>query len=201
MPEIPGFGEFRELRESGRLLPFGAEGVGVLRSNGACEGFLHAITRARRLPSVAGNLIQQEGCRVKGTSGRWKPGMSGNPRGRKPGSGEVAKLRAAIAEHVPGIVAQLVEAAQAGDVQAARLLLERVIPPVKAAEVAQPVALAGETLTAQGRAVLAAVAAGELAPGQGAALLGALGTLAKLAETDELEARIAVLEGRRHGDA
>lgn len=138
---------------------------------------------------------------VKETSGRWKPGMSGNPRGRKPGSGEVAKLRAAIAEHVPGIVAQLVEAARAGDVQAARLLLERVIPPVKAAEVAQPVTLAGETLTAQGRAVLAAVADGELAPGQGAALLGALGTLAKLAETDELEARIAALEGRRHGDA
>ena len=37
--------------------------------------------------------------------GRWKPGESGNPAGRKPGSGEVAKLRAAIAEHMPGIVA------------------------------------------------------------------------------------------------
>ena len=126
--------------------------------------------------------------------GRWKPGESGNPAGRKPGSGEVAKLRAAIAEHLPGIVAQLVEAAKAGDVQAARLLLERVIPPVKAAEVAQAVALPGETLTEQGRAVLGAIEAGELAPGQGAALIGAIGTLARVAEVDELAARITALE-------
>ena len=73
----------------------------------------------------------------KKPAGRWQPGESGNPSGRRPGSGEVAKLRAAIAEHLPAIVAQLVEAAKAGDVQAVRLLLERVIPPVKAAEVAQ----------------------------------------------------------------
>lgn len=136
----------------------------------------------------------------KKPAGRWQPGESGNPSGRRPGSGEVAKLRAAIAEHLPGIVAQLVEAAKAGDVQAARLLLERVIPPVKAAEAAQAVALPGETLTDQGRAFLAAVAAGELAPGQGAALLGALGTLAKLAEADELERRIAALEASHRGD-
>lgn len=126
--------------------------------------------------------------------GRWKPGESGNPAGRKPGTGEVAKLRAAIAEHLPGIVAQLVEAAKAGDVQAARLLLERVIPPVKAAEVAQAVALPGETLTDQGRAVLAAIAGGELAPGQGAVLLSAIGSLARVAEVDELQARIVALE-------
>ena len=131
--------------------------------------------------------------------GRWKPGESGNPAGRKPGTGEVAKLRAAIAAHLPGILAQLVEAAKAGDVQAARLLLERVIPPVKAAEAPQAVALPGETLTDKGRAVLAAVSAGELAPGQGAALLGALGTLARVAEVDELERRIAALEEQNGG--
>ena len=65
-------------------------------------------------------------------SGQWQPGTSGNPAGRPPGSGKVAKLRAEIAEHVPDIVAQLVESAKGGDVQAARLLLERVLPPVKA---------------------------------------------------------------------
>ncbi|MFM9879392.1 MAG: hypothetical protein ACKVOO_03160 [Burkholderiaceae bacterium] len=36
--------------------------------------------------------------------------------------------------------------------------------------------------------VRASVAAGELAPGQGAALLGAIGTLARVAEVDELAA-------------
>ena len=124
----------------------------------------------------------------------WKPGQSGNPAGRAPGSGEVAKLRATIAEHVPALVAVLVERALGGDVGAARLLLERVIPPLKAAEEAAPLALPDGTLTEQGRAVLGAVAAGELAPGQGAALLAAIGTLARVVEVDELERRIAALE-------
>ncbi|MDZ5457885.1 DUF5681 domain-containing protein [Azohydromonas lata] len=129
--------------------------------------------------------------------GRWKPGQSGNPAGRKPGTGEVARLRAAIAEQVPTILETLTTAALAGDVAAARLLLERVLPPVKATEQAAPVALPdGGTLTEQGRAVMQAVAHGELAASQGAALLGALGQLAKLTETDELARRIEALETR-----
>ena len=50
----------------------------------------------------------------------WKPGESGNPQGRKPGTGEVAKLRAAISEHVPAIIQSLAAAALSGDVAAAR---------------------------------------------------------------------------------
>ncbi|HQQ69322.1 MAG TPA: DUF5681 domain-containing protein [Alicycliphilus sp.] len=51
----------------------------------------------------------------------WKPGQSGNPKGRPPGTGDVAKLRAAIAGNVPAILESLTTAALAGDVQAARL--------------------------------------------------------------------------------
>ena len=126
----------------------------------------------------------------------WKPGESGNPAGRTPGSGEVAKLRAAIGQHVPAIITRLVQAAMGGDVGASRLLLERVCAPLKASEETTPLTLPDGTLTEQGRAVLAGVAAGELAPGQGAALLASLGTLAKLQEADELEARIVALEAR-----
>ena len=126
--------------------------------------------------------------------GRWKAGESGNPKGRPPGAGEVAKLRAAIGEHVPEIINQLVAAARAGDIQAARLILERVLPPVKAIEQAQTIDLPDGTLTEQGRAVLRSVAAGELAPGQGAQLLAAIGTLGKIAGLDELAARITALE-------
>ena len=131
----------------------------------------------------------------------WRPGTSGNPAGRKPGAGEVAKVRAAMATHVPALVAVLLERALAGDIGAARLLLERTIAPLKASEEPAPLALPDGTLTEQGRAVLVAVAAGDLAPGQGAALLASLGTLAKLTEADELERRIAALEGKQHGKA
>ena len=52
-----------------------------------------------------------------------------------------------------------------GDVGAARLLLERTIAPLKAAEQTQALTLPDGTPTEQGRAVLASVAAGGLAPG------------------------------------
>ncbi len=125
---------------------------------------------------------------------RFKPGQSGNPSGRPTGSGEVGRLRAAIGEHVPQILQRLVESALEGDVQAARLILERVVPPLKPAEQAQGIDLPAGTLSDQGRAVLASVAAGDLAPGQGAALLGAIGALARVTEIDELTARIEKLE-------
>lgn len=124
----------------------------------------------------------------------WKPGQSGNPKGRPPGTSEVAKLRAAIAEHVPAIIERLREQALEGDVQAARLLLERTVAPLKAMEPAQALTLPDGTLTEQGRAVLASVAGGELAPSQGAALVTAIGTLARVTEIDELAARVAALE-------
>lgn len=130
--------------------------------------------------------------------GRWKPGQSGNPAGRKPGTGQVAKLRAAIAEQLPDLLDALVMRALGGDVGAARLLLERTIAPLRAVEPTQPLTLPDGSLTDQGRAVLKAVAAGELAPGQGAALLSAIGALARVTEIDELTARIEALEATQH---
>lgn len=133
--------------------------------------------------------------------GRWKTGESGNPSGRKPGTGEVGKLRHGIAAHLPEIITQLVARAKEGDTQAARLLLERVLPPMKPIEQAVTLSLPdGEGLTEQGRAIVQAVAAGTLAPGQGAQLLAGLGSLARITEIDELERRITALEGAKHGN-
>jgi len=133
--------------------------------------------------------------------GRWKAGESGNPKGRTPGTGEVAKLRESIAAHLPEIIAQLVTRARDGDAQAARLLLERVLPALRPVELPVELALpAGEGMTAQGVAIVQAVAAGILAPGQGAQLLTGLGTLARIVEIDELEKRITQLEALKNGD-
>ncbi|CAM3885163.1 DUF5681 domain-containing protein [Roseateles saccharophilus] len=106
-------------------------------------------------------------------------------------------MRAEIAGHLPAIIAKQVELAKAGDAQAARLLLERVLPPVKATE--QPAIISlpdGQSLAEQGRAILSAAGSGSLAPGQAAQLLSGLGALAKLIETDELAVRIAALEAK-----
>ena len=126
---------------------------------------------------------------------QWQPGQTGNPKGRPPGQSEITRLRASLTGDVPDILAGLVLAAKGGDVQAARLILERILPPIKAIEQAVELQLPdGGTLTAKASAVLSAVAAGELAPGQGAALLGAIGTLARVTEIDEIEARLSKLE-------
>lgn len=132
--------------------------------------------------------------------GRWKAGESGNPQGRKPGTSQVAKLRASLAGDVPEILAGLVEAAKGGDVQAARLILERILPPVRAIEQAVELQLPeGGTLTSKANAVLAAAASGQLAPGQASQLITAIGQLARLTEIDELAARITALEAN-HAD-
>ncbi|WP_334108281.1 DUF5681 domain-containing protein [Methylobacillus sp.] len=132
--------------------------------------------------------------------GRWKAGESGNPNGRPPGIGEVTRLRQGIAAHLPEIIGQLVEKAKEGDTQAARLLLERVLPTMKAIEQPVTLALPDGDMTAQGVAIVQAVADGTLAPGQGAALLGGLGALARIKELDELERRIAELERMKDGN-
>jgi len=131
--------------------------------------------------------------------GLWKKGESGNPKGRPAGAGEVSKIRASIAARVPELLAKLIEQALAGDTGAARLLLERAVAPLKAAEQPQALTLPDGTLTEQGRAVLASVAAGVLAPGQGAQLLTGIGTLARVAEIDELSKRITKLEETQNG--
>lgn len=110
-------------------------------------------------------------------------------------TGEVSKLRDAIKSHVPAILERLTTQALDGDVQAARLLLDRSVAPLRAVEPTQSLALPDGSLTDQGRAVLSAVSMGDLAPGQGAQLLAAIGALARVAEIDELTERIEKLEG------
>jgi hypothetical protein len=132
----------------------------------------------------------------------WRKGQSGNPKGRPPGLGEVSRLRAAIAEHVPALIARLVErATMEGDVQAARLLLERVIPPAKATALPEPLPLpATGSLAERGEAVLAAMAAGQASPDVAEAALAGLAVVAKLQVIDDLARRIAALEQRGHTD-
>jgi hypothetical protein len=131
---------------------------------------------------------------TKRTPPGWQPGQSGNPKGRPPGTGDVALIRTAIAQRMPELIDILVSRALSGDVAAARLLLERTVAPLKASEAPQAIRLPNASLSDQGRAVVACVAAGELPVGQGAALLSAIGSLARVVEVDELVRRIEALE-------
>lgn len=106
-------------------------------------------------------------------------------------------LREALKQDVPDILKALVTAAKEGDSAAAKLVLDRVIPVLRPAEL--PTALnlpEGGTLTAKAHAVLSAAAYGEIAPSQAAQLISSLTGIAKISEIDELAARVAALEAK-----
>ena len=129
----------------------------------------------------------------------WKPGQSGNPAGRPRGVSEVGKIRAGIAARLPEILEKLIQLSLQGDTAAARLLLERAIAPLRSIDPAVMLNLPDGTLTDKGRAVLASVAAGQLAPSTGTALVAAIAQLARVAEIDELTRRMDQFEAE-HGN-
>jgi len=129
---------------------------------------------------------------------KWQTGQSGNPGGRKPGSGKIDKLRAALAKELPEVLEALVAQAKAGDTGAIKLILERTVPALRPVDAVAPLNLPVDGgLADQGRAVLAALAVGQLPVNQATGILQGLGNLAKLVELDELDKRVAALEGKR----
>lgn len=129
----------------------------------------------------------------------WGPGQSGNPKGRPRGAGFAGQAREALAGRLPEILKAVADAAAAGDVQACRLVLDRVLPalkPIEATLEGMALPSADTTLTQQATDVLAAVARGEIGPTHAGQLIGSIAALAKITETDELKARIEALENR-----
>ncbi|MGZ8942631.1 MAG: DUF5681 domain-containing protein [Methylobacter sp.] len=127
---------------------------------------------------------------------KFKPGQSGNPKGREPGKTPAAKLRKAIAEAMPKILAQLVEQAKSGDVAAAKVLIDRVCPPLKPQ--ALPISLqVNVSLAEQGNEIIRATMAGQIPPDIGSQLITALAAQSKIIEIDELTKRIEALEGKQ----
>lgn len=128
----------------------------------------------------------------------WKPGQSGNPRGRPPGSGRVAALRNIIIAAAPDLILALVERAKAGDCNAARLLIERSVPAIRPVELATPINIPVGRVSDAGRAVLQAAGSGDLAASQAVQLMAALGTYSQVTHLDELDARLSALESAAH---
>ena len=63
----------------------------------------------------------------------WKQGQSGNHKGRpRKSQKSMAQLRSQISEHLPDVIEVLANAAKEGDVQAARILVERCVPSMRA---------------------------------------------------------------------
>ncbi len=136
---------------------------------------------------------------------RFKPGRSGNPKGRPRGAlnKTTLVLRAIMQDQAEAVLQVLIDQAMTGDVTAARAILERLVPvaretPVDAGAVALP-ELSAATLPAAVAAVVQSVASGSLTPGQGEKLVAMLQGFGRAVELQEIEQRIAALEAGAGG--
>lgn len=130
------------------------------------------------------------------TKTQFKKGQSGNPNGRPQGSGIAGELRKAITDNAGEIVMALITAAKRGDIQAAKVLLDRVCPTLKpeAQTITLPAMGEAETLLERATAAIMAAAEGELAPDIASQLVQAVGVLSRVAEVQDLEKRLEALE-------
>lgn len=129
--------------------------------------------------------------------GKFKTGASGNPTGRPKGiKDRRVELRGLLEPHADKLVKKVVALALAGDVQALRICIDRIIPPVRERAVSVDLpstADAAGCADAQAK-IVAAVAAGELLPGEGEALAGLVEHRRRAIETTDIMKRLEALE-------
>jgi hypothetical protein len=132
--------------------------------------------------------------------GRFRKGQSGNPRGKPPGTRHAITVLAEdlMAGDAEGVVRKVIEAAMAGDMTAARLILDRIAPPRRGRPVALslPGVIKASDVPAALAAVVAAMGSGELTPDEAAAVSAVVEVQRRAIETAEHEARLRALEER-----
>jgi hypothetical protein len=129
------------------------------------------------------------------TTTKFEPGKSGNPKGRTAGKTPSTMLRKSIADDMPEIIKTLISLAKGGDVQAARVLLDKVCPSLKPQ--ALPIFLPEKnTLAEQGNEIIRATVTGEVPPDIGAMLITALANQSRVIEIDDVLKRLEVLESK-----
>ncbi len=136
---------------------------------------------------------------------RFKPGQSGNPRGRPQGSRNRASLavEGLIEGKAKALTEKLVALAEAGDVAALRMCMDRLCPPRKDRHVtfALPRLETAADAVAAMAAIVEAVAAGDLTPSEANDMARLVETYRATLETSELADLLARLEAEKAGGA
>lgn len=131
--------------------------------------------------------------------GRWKPGVSGNPAGKPRGiTDKRSKLMKRMLDDANDIYDGLLERAKTGDPTSAGLIFARILPTLRSQS--QTVSFDFDPslpIARQVEQVLAAVAAGQVAPDVGQTIIASIGTLSTVRANEELEQRIIQLEAKQ----
>lgn len=128
---------------------------------------------------------------------KFQKGQSGNPAGKPKGAKDRrTEMRALLQPHAEKLVKKVVDLALAGDVQALRICIDRIIPPVREdrLQVALPDIADAAGCTEAQAAIMRAVASGELLPSQGEALAGLVEHQRRAMYDQDLAKRIEAIE-------
>jgi len=132
--------------------------------------------------------------------GRFQAGQSGNPMGRPRGARNKATMLAEqmMAEDVASVVQSVIKAAKSGDMVAAKIILDRIIPARKGQtiQLELPRVITTPDVIEAMTVALEAMAEGDISPDEAAAIMDVLSTKRQAIETLELEQRIINLENQ-----
>lgn len=128
----------------------------------------------------------------------FKPGKSGNPKGRPKGSADKrTRLRGLLEPHAPAIVEKCIQMALDGDSNAMRLCIERLIPRAKDEPLVMDAAkdISGkDALKFIGDELLVKVMSGELTAEEAKCVLDVLKGYRENILVEELQARLEFIE-------
>lgn len=132
------------------------------------------------------------------TSHRFQKGQSGNPKGKIKGTKNKATrfIESLMQSELTNIGQKLIELAMAGNLQAIKLLLDRVMPPKtsRSIEIEIPkIETATDALQAIST-VIHAVGQGELTPSEGEAMTKIIQSFTQALQSYEFDQRLSRLE-------
>lgn len=128
---------------------------------------------------------------ARDSTGRFRPGRSGNPRGRPRTSAQYRAMLAGLADDALRV---LREALNASDVGAAQFIFGRLTPSLRPVSDPVTVTLPDGPLSERGEAILRAMASGRLSADECSTLIAALESQRKLVEQSEILPVIERLE-------
>jgi propanediol dehydratase small subunit len=136
-----------------------------------------------------------------GADVQFTKGASGNPAGRPKGIKDKRhRFNEAIESMIPQVLDSVFQKAIAGDMTAAKMLLDRTLPNKRPEQERVEISHTG-SIPSDAQNVLRSVLDGDVSPDVGASLLSAMTSVLKAIEVEDLAKRIEALEGKENESA